>query len=250
MKLSLLVSFYILLNAIIIVSSYSRYLEYNYESSIFSIKENENNYKVEIRQGTIYCFKAPCKQNIIDELTITDKEDIDNLKTLFDEVLKDENGKSVAYNDLSSKQNEIIKNVFDRNSIFYTINGLEQYNSKYEKRGYYYDEDVRQYRTFITVAMGEKPSGGYSIDVEKIEMNGEGVTIYVNEKEPEEGAMVTTVMTYPVVQTKFNFVTSKITVVNNETGETFPLLEDSFLRISASCFNVGHFLLFLIFFIF
>ena len=249
MKLSLLVSFYILLNAIIIVSSYSRFLEYNYESSTFSIKENENNYKVEIREPTINCIRAPCKQEyIIDEITITDKEDIDNLKTLFDEVLNGKSGKIVDYYVLTSKQNEIIKNVFDRNNIFYKIKGLDQNNSNYEERGYY--EYETQYITFITVAMGEKPSGGYSIDVQKIEMNGEGVTIYVNEKEPEEGVMETSVMTYPAVQIKFNFVTSNITVVNNETGEKFPLLEDSFLRISASCFNVGHFLLFLIFFIF
>jgi hypothetical protein len=60
MKLSLLVSFYILLNTIIFASSFSRYLQFDYESSTFVINENENNYEVEIRKGTIYCFKAPC----------------------------------------------------------------------------------------------------------------------------------------------------------------------------------------------
>ena len=97
--------------------------------------------------------------------------------------------------------------------------------------------------------MGEKPNGGYSIDVAKIEMNEEGVTIYVNENKPEEGAITTSVMTYPVVQIKFNFISNRITIVNNETGEKFPLLGDPFVRISSSFLNAGHFLLILIIFI-
>lgn len=251
MKLSLLVSFYILLNTIIFASSSSRYLEFDYESSTFGINENENNYEVEIRKGTNYCIKAPCNQNVLDKIKITNKEDMDNLKIVFDDILSKENINITTYNDLTSKQKEIIKNVFDRNNIFYTIiNDLNQHNKQYDKRGYYYDEDEKQYRTFITIAMGEKPNGGYSIDVAKIEMNEEGVTIYVNENKPEEGAITTSVMTYPVVQIKFNFISNRITIVNNETGEKFPLLEDPFVRISSSFLNAGHFLLILIIFIF
>ena len=251
MKLSLLVSFYILLNTIIFASSFSRYLEFDYESSTFVISENENNYEVEIRKGTIFCFKAPCNQNVLDTITITDKEDMDNLKIVLDDILSKENINIKTYNDLTSEQKEIIKNVFDRNNIFYTIiNDLDQHNKQYDKRGYYYDEDEKQYRTFITIAMGEKPNGGYTIDVEKIEMNEEGVTIYVNENKPEEGAIVTSIMTYPVVQIKFNFISNRTTTVNNETGEEFPHLEDKFVIISGSFLNMGHFLLFLIVFIF
>ena len=251
MKLSLLVSFYILLNTIVFTFSSSRHLEFDYESSTFGIDENENNYEVEIRKGTIYCYKAPCNQKVLDKITITDKEDMDNLKIVFDDILSEENRNIKTYNDLPSKQKEIIKNVFDRNNIFYTIiNDLDQHNSQYNKRGYYYDEDEKQYRTFITIAMGEKSNGGYSIDVEKIEMNEEGVTIYVNENKPEEGAITTSDMTYPVVRIKFNFISNRITIVNNETGEKFPLLEDPFVRISGSFLNVGYFLLILIVFIF
>ena len=251
MKLSLLVSFYILLNTIVFTFSSSRHLEFDYESSTFGIDENENNYEVEIRKGTIYCYKAPCNQKVLDKITITDKEDMDNLKIVFDDILSEENRNIKTYNDLPSKQKEIIKNVFDRNNIFYTIiNDLDQHNKQYDKRGYYYDEDEKQYRTFITIAMGEKSNGGYSIDVEKIEMNEEGVTIYVNENKPEEGAITTSDMTYPVVRIKFNFISNRITIVNNETGEKFPLLEDPFVRISGSFLNVGYFLLILIVFIF
>ena len=98
--------------------------------------------------------------------------------------------------------------------------------------------------------MDEKPNGGYSIDVAKIEMNEEGATIYVNENIPEEGETLTLIITYPVVQIKFNFISTRITIVKNETGEKFPLLEDPFVKISGSFLNVGHFLLILIVFIF
>ena len=81
-------------------------------------------------------------------------------------------------------------------------------------------------------------------------MNEEGVTIYVNENKPDEGAIVTSIITYPVVQIKFNFISNRITIVNNETEEKFPLLEDKFDRISGSFLNMGHFLLILIVFIF
>jgi len=246
--------FYIIFNIIIIVSSSSRILTYYYKSSeIYTIEENKDNYKAFIKNHN--CSLAPCNQNIINEKTIKNKEDIDNLKIVFDEIFNgtdtQNKEKIVNYEELTPKQNEIIINVLERNKILYnfvyTINDeLSQYNKEYEKRGYYYEEENDE--AIITVAMGKKFSGGYSIKVEKIEFYYSFATIYVNETEAQ-GA-VTLAITYPVVQIKIKQIPSKVTVLNTETGEKFDLLEEEFKKISGSVLNVCHILLFLLIFIF
>ena len=251
MKLNLFVSFYILLITINFISSASWILNYHYFGEIYSIEEDNNNYKVVIKE-VVYCFKAPCNQPIVDQVSINNKEDIDNLKIVFDEIFKDTEykEKDIYPEELTVKQKEIINNVLQRNVFYTIINGLDQYNKDYEKRGYYKDLDENN-TVFITIAMGEKPSGGYSIGVEKIEMDDNKVTtIYVNEKKPGNDVIVTDALTYPVVQIKFRTSPSEVTVLNYETGEKFPLLQDSFIRISGASFNMGHFLLLLIFFLF
>ena len=115
-------------------------------------------------------------------------------------------------------------------------------NSKYEKRGIYYEEDNNGAN--VTVASGQKPSGGYSIKVDKIETEEKIATIYVYEIKPTKDEVVSTIMTYPVVQINFNPIPSRVYVFNNETEESFPLIEEQIKRISSSDFNVVHFLMF------
>ena len=252
MKLNLLISLYIILSAIIIVSASSRILNYYYDSDrLFTIEENKDNYKV-ISKNIIRCFRAPCDPKIVGEKTITNKEDDDNLKIVFDEIFNDtDKVKDLYYSDLITRQNEIIKNVLERNKILYKldytiINDLD--DREYNKRGYYYEEENDE--AIVTIAMGEEPSGGYSINVAKIEIDGSEATIYVNETSPPDDAIVTLALTYPIVQIKFTQIPSKVNVINAETGEEFPLIEESFSRISGSFLNVRHFLLLLAFFIF
>ena len=115
-------------------------------------------------------------------------------------------------------------------------------NSKYEKRGIYYEEDNNGAN--VTVASGQKPSEGYSIKVNKIETEEKIATIYVYEIKPTKDEVVSTIMTYPVVQINFNPIPSRVYVFNNETEESFPLIEEQIKRISSSDFNVVHFLMF------
>ena len=88
MKLNLLISLYIILNAIILVSASSRILDYYYDSyRIFTIEENKDNYRV-VSKDIVQCFKAPCDPLIVGTKTITNKEDNENLKIVFDEIFK------------------------------------------------------------------------------------------------------------------------------------------------------------------
>ena len=72
--------------------------------------------------------------------------------------------------------------------------------------------------------MGEKPSGGYSIGIQKIKIKGNRVSIYISEKVPGKDEDVTDALTYPIVQVKFNHLPSFVEVINYETGDTFPNL--------------------------
>jgi hypothetical protein len=249
-------SLIILLSAIIIVSASSRILNYYYDSDrLFTIEENKDNYKV-VTKNVVQCIRAPCNPLIVEEKTITNKEDNENLKIVFDEIFKDNDTetkvKNLYYSKLTSRQNEIIKTVLERNKIIYNldytiIDDLDEYNSEYNKRGYYYEE--KNDKAIVTIAMGKKPSSGYSINVEKIENDESEVTIDVYESKPPEDASVTHALTYPVVQIKFKQIPSKVNVIDAETGESFSLINEPTSRIYGSFLNVKTFLLFLIFFI-
>lgn len=61
---------------------------------------------------------------------------------------------------------------------------------------------------YVIVTRGEKPTGGYGIIIDKIDMEKEEdkvkVVVYVKFKDPKPGDMVTQVVTYPYVVAKTN----------------------------------------------
>ena len=72
--------------------------------------------------------------------------------------------------------------------------------------------------------MGEKPTAGYSIEIQKVKIKGNNASIYVSEKVPGKDEMVDDVITYPFVQVKFNHLPYIIEIINYETGENYPCL--------------------------
>jgi len=91
-------------------------------------------------------------------------------------------------------------------------------------RGYYAWEENGSY--IILISLGEKPTGGYTVEVDYIEDN-EGVTnIIVKEEAPAAGDVVTTVITYPYVLVKAKGITDNFNVENTK-GEKFNLLQAS-----------------------
>ena len=57
---------------------------------------------------------------------------------------------------------------------------------------------------FIILNSGEKPSGGYSISVEKVEETANQIIVTVKENGPAAGEMATSVMTNPYTIVKIN----------------------------------------------
>ena len=204
-------------------------LNYYYKDGrVYSIEEKEGKFKV-LTKEVIYCFVSPCDFPILDEKPIEDDEDCQILKTLFDEIFKDSDvkEKSLIDEEIAEEQLKIILNVLEHNKIFYKLeyeilNDSKTKNIKYKKSGYIYE--IVDESAIYTIVMGEKPTAGYSIEIQKVKIKGNNASIYVSEKVPGKDEMVDDVITYPFVQVKFNHLPYIIEIINYETGENYPCL--------------------------
>ena len=212
-----------------IITQYSNYenLTLNYyhtDHRLYSIIKEENKFKI-LTELVIMCLRAPCNFPVVNEKEVEDEQDREKLGTLFSEIFKDsELNVKIANEELTPEQLDIIFDIFENNNIYLEIkyeiinrNGfnLQQYN----ERGYYY-EKVND-TLICTIAMGEKTSGGYAIEIQKVKIKGNSVIINVNEILPKPGDAVTDAITYPIAKIKFYKIPDEIEVVNNETGEKF-----------------------------
>ena len=161
---------------------------------------------------------------------VNDVNEIKNLAIVFDEIFKDSDKQEidVKCNELTDKQNEIILKIFDNHNVVYElryeiINAFDDGNEIYKQRGYSYKYDNGH---IFTIAMGEKPTGGYSITIKKVKIKGLDIIIYVSEKEPGIGLFVTQALTYPIAQIKLNAYPSQIQIVNYDNDEAFPRLRN------------------------
>ena len=64
--------------------------------------------------------------------------------------------------------------------------------------------------------MSERSTGGYSINIKKVKMKRDLLTVYVTEKEPLEGEIVTESVTYPIVQMNLNTLLFLRDILNYE----------------------------------
>ena len=206
-------------------------LNFFHENKIYSFQEKDENFKI-ITKNVVYCIKAPCPSQISSIKLIKDEEDIKILKTLFDVIFlnSDKKEKFVSYGELPEDQIKIILMVLEKNKIILKIkyeilSNSDQYNDKFKDRGYTYEVDDNSESAIYTIAMGEKPSGGYSIEIKKVKINRDTATIYVSEKVPGKNEVVTEALTYPIVQIKFNFLPSFVEIINSETNILFRRLK-------------------------
>lgn len=101
----------------------------------------------------------------------------------------------------------------DKKSLIEKVKGL---------RGYYAWEENGSFIIFIT--SGEKPTGGFKIDVKSIEDNKGTTNILVEETSPAPGDIVTMAFTYPYVIVKAQGITDNFNIKNTK-GETFTELK-------------------------
>jgi hypothetical protein len=102
------------------------------------------------------------------------------------EILKfdEQGGASIRFYEIVSEPNE-----------FKMLLGDKDLKDKIKK------DDIST-SNFLLLNMGEKSSGGYTFEIEKVEETQESILVTIKEIEPE--GMVTTVMTYPMAIVKIN----------------------------------------------
>ena len=222
------IRYIIFILSFIVINSeeYKRTLNYEYESGIITPINEKNNGRFEIDIVEYEDMSLPA----FGWTFINDINDINNLTIIFDEIFKDSDKQkiNVKSNELTEKQNENILKILDKYHVVYqlryeVINNLNNNNKTYEQRGYTYEYDNGHK---FTIAMGEKPTGGYSINIRKTKIKKLDIIIYVSEKEPGIGEIVTEALTYPITQIKLNTYPSQIQIVNYDTDEVYPRLRN------------------------
>lgn len=66
-----------------------------------------------------------------------------------------------------------------------------------DTKSQHFEVAVNDKHTYLIIALGERPHGGYSVQVDKIEQQQDGLHVYVNEKPPEKGVMAIQVISHP-----------------------------------------------------
>ena len=140
----------------------------------------------------IYCDQEPCNPGIMEERKIDNEEDCKNLKSLFLKIFEGSKTNRITLFDdddfLTAEQLQIIIKIFNNNNIlsdiaYEIINSPELYNMKFHKKGYFEDNED-DHSVIYTIAMGKKPSSGYSINIQKVKIKKNLTTIYAKEKNP------------------------------------------------------------------
>lgn len=102
-------------------------------------------------------------------------------------------------------------------------NLIESINNIKNSKGYKVLEEDDD-GTIVYIGVGEKPTGGYNIEVEKIDKKNDTINIEVKEISPGQEDMVTQILTYPSVVLKIKDEFENIKVTNSQ-GESFEKIE-------------------------
>ena len=176
---------------------------------------------IEVKE-VIECITEPCDPISKEKYVIKKGETNDDLFNLINTLVKD-NIKTITDSDLTPEQIISIKKMIKDSgskepNIKYTILESNEYSGD-KTRGYSIRPQDGKY--IVTISMGEKNTGGYSIEVTNVVVSGNDVTIYVKENTPPRDAMVTMALTYPGVQVELDKVPSTLVVINDETNEKY-----------------------------
>lgn len=92
------------------------------------------------------------------------------------------------------------------------------------QRGYYIDT-LNQINApyYYIICMGEKSTGGYSLNIKEVNKTETQTEIIVEEIEPKAGSIVTMAFTYPTIMVEFPEYQDNI-IIKNTKGEVFEYL--------------------------
>ena len=211
---------------IIKIDNYNIVFSYNYDQ--YNIETKDNKIYV-TKYNIVQCVKAPC--NPIKDKTY-EVELNKEYKEFIENLFKDKNDNTITiYKDmLDNNQIKILSNILNidipKNDILFKVNKTDEYNTKYKNKGYYINKQSDD-KILITIALGTKNTGGYSVELDRIYTDNKGTTyIYVKEISPNNGDVVTQAFTYPTIELELNKMPTNIKVVNNTTYEVYNELKN------------------------
>ena len=200
-------------------------------SNIYEIKyyrDNDYLYEMEVKKdeivvtskNVIKCSVNPCEPMFIERYKVEYKEEY---RRFIENLFKDKNGNNITVfgHELSDEDNKELSKIIGL--ITYDIIGSSYYESKYSRRGYYL-EKVENNEYMLTVALGEKSTGGYDISIFNINQKNE-TEVYVSITEPSSEDYVTQSLTYPVTQVKFSKKPKRLKVLDITSNEEFNKVE-------------------------
>lgn len=126
-------------------------------------------------------------------------------------------GSVLFINQLGKNNQTNTKEQANNTNISYLIyNDMSYYNSKYDKRGVYYNTmNKPDSPHFYTIAMGEKNKGGYSITIKDVNMDVNGnIEVIVQENVPGVHDVSTMAFTYPICMLELDGLPNSIIVKN------------------------------------
>ena len=186
-------------------------IHYNSGYSIYDIKVNDNKLNVVV-YNEIQCIQAPCDPIEVDRYSLKYKSEYKNMfDRLYDIYKKEEY--TIYNNDLNDKDIILLKEIFRNEDIDFSSNDRVEVTNYEIEEDLYSDEKEAGYKVNgkeVSICMGEKNTGGYSIDVNKVYREGSNLFIYITENSPKHDDIVTDALTYPCVYLKFEFMVNDV----------------------------------------
>lgn len=166
----------------------------------------------------VQCIQAPCNPILVEDYSVTSKEEYRNK---YKELVGDKKEITVQEKDIDEDTKKMFSKILKvdldpKDSISYKVLDNKD-DSKYSTRGYYVEEVNN--KVLVTVAMGEKNTGGYSINLVRVNIIDDGAQIYFEEDKPSEKDVVTQAFTYPILQIEFDKMPKYIMAQSLDTYE-------------------------------
>jgi len=208
--------------------SISRTINFEHNGYFYEIKQDDDKFNIIIKKK-IDCEDEPCNPTRVDSYAVTDNKQIKDLKSIFNEVFSNSYEKEITINrnsitiDQYTILEEILRDPTAEANLTYKIIGPTD-NSGLKTSGYKITKDNN--KITITITMGERPTGGYSMEITKVVANADNLNIHVKENEPSPNSTTTQVITTPAISIELNLLPDSITIINEKNGTKYHEIKD------------------------
>ena len=203
---SILLQLYGESNKTLLDNQYQYKLNYSYAGYYYEIYSYKTYYVVS-KNKLIKCEKVKCEPSLIKTYRVDfKKKALDKANKFMDMIFsRTESNEISGLQDYDLNENEslLVRGIINGNEkifknkdfIYDTFEVMnEDYHSSYTNKGYHINNDGT-----ITIAMGTRNTGGFAVSVLKATVVNNKLSIFVIEKGPDDGDVVTQAFTAPAI---------------------------------------------------